>query len=380
MERLLSDDLQSNPNRGEHRNRRSSKILLGGVAYFPKSKSFIIQAFIGKVRVFIKTKNILTKRSILENSCMLAKTRYETKPLNPIMFEKFGEESILTFHSDEPPRTSYLRPLALVDSKTLKETKIERVIGDERHQLSFSRKEFHDGLQITHLSESRMLMIRKFIFSILDFKVGKVITECQYCFQGEEREKFVHTENLYGMEDSNLIHLLKTKRNEKGKREVDCLKLIDLYDNLRNISLSFHLDGFSLLNLSSGNYLYVTAKKIEEDLGRWNQEGVRSSAFLKISVELSSETLDVTAVKTTRDEEAESNIDITKIRQINGLLLFVSSWGKPKKNFLTLATTGFEILDQCSESHPVDHMPSILAVSSNRVASLGKKIFSISMR
>ena len=202
-----------------------------------------------------------------------------------------------------------------------------------------------------------------------------MISNQRLCLDKAFDSQFSSIGDIYLKSDSELFHLIKTENDHQGKERVDVIQTIHFKDLIPDLSSRFRSARFNFFKLSSGNYLHVSSKYLESEVRR-NRSNPRMHY---VSVEIDKEELKVVKVSVKLPEEIKGEINASKIQFANNRLVFKAKIrGQPggglqdrREPSLVLSTTGFDILDHCSQSKLPEYSSSIMAVSDSRVASIG---------
>ena len=379
------EDIMTDPLQGEaahqYNNIAQWSVFSPQFAYFPDKKSLFLLARLKKVEITFKITNFFLDDP--KKDLKVTKRRKIVESKN--ILKKYGRDKLLTYYSGEV-RSTYLRPLAWLDLETLEETKIAGLEKKGRSHLLFKVGNFWDGTY-AKLTKNRILVRNQILVFIYDFELDQVIDEQVFCFKTGASSKFTRIDDLFIGNDGEQIHLLRTKKDGESGSEVPFQqKIIHFNDLTPNLSAYVRSDAFSCFKLTSGNYLYVAEKHLEEKVRARGNNAER----LLISVEIDQKTLKVNKFTTSSETELNKLKKYTTVSNFHlcsDLLVFTGEMRESKNCLeeqqeemfindrarrnvtLILASTDFTILNHCRQAK-IDVVKEITQATSNRIVSL----------
>ena len=229
-----------------------------------------------------------------------------------------GEKTVLAANRDHDANIKMKSWPVLLDSETLKQTELLNM-KENPHLNHLVEGVGLKGFALpTKVGHNSVLFVNKNYFSLIDFEENKVLDSIIYTpgevYMGNSLVNDPKIGPYRFWSSTDYLMMLKTAQMDGGMKKVEILQKIHLPDYfLRTSHLSFAAE-FSMLQLKSGNWLFVGGKSMINH-PKEEQELFSSKSLKVLSMEIFPKTLTVLNTRAMRESQCKfttKTIDLSK--------------------------------------------------------------------
>ena len=342
----------------------------------PKSDSLVVDIRVENKETILNLEKIFWSRDLIGNSKAVSFINKDSDV--SLIGPGFSEDSILSFKPKGTEDPSHQRSLVWLGSGDLKQKAVKGFEDDAILNQIYRR--CYEEISYLPLLDGKMLVLNSFSAMIYDYDKGEIAGYLDHTFDFDSKIGAKRVEDLvvFGTLKSH-VHLLKIEN--LGERSIRASKARTIFfDEVLNFSGESPKENqeFPLwFKLENGNYLMVSKAVVpanEEGLGEENGAGTE-----QVTIEVKGDTLEILKVERKNNTgKIDTRFAGSSVHLVSGFLVFAGrdphselpDTNGSEMTCLTLASLGFEILDQSREA-PLSRNNSIRMITCNKIISTG---------